>query len=256
MNTTWNKVVIVTGGAQGIGKGIVSHLLEKGARVVIADHDEEAGKECVGEFGYEDRLLFLPTDVGDEESVKECITRTITRFKRIDGLVNNAAIADPGFESIEKASLAKWQKVIRINLTGCFLTVKYSCPHLRRTKGAIVNISSTRAHQSEPNTEAYSASKGGLVALTHSLAISLGPDIRVNCISPGWIEVCDWKKKRIRELPDLREIDHLQHPVGRVGDPVDIASMTGFLLSEEAGFITGQDFIIDGGMTRKMIYAE
>ncbi|MDH4318793.1 MAG: SDR family NAD(P)-dependent oxidoreductase, partial [Desulfobulbaceae bacterium] len=188
LNISKNWVVIVTGGAQGIGKGIVTHLLEKGARVVIADHDEEAGKECLAEWGGEERLLFVPTDVGDEESVKECVMRTISQFQRITGLVNNAGIADPGFRPLEKVSLAQWQQVIQTNLTGCFLTVKSACPHLRRTKGSVVNIASTRALQSEPHTEAYSASKGGLVALTHSLAVSLGPDIRVNCISPGWIE--------------------------------------------------------------------
>jgi hypothetical protein len=117
-------------------------------------------------------------------------------------------------------------------------------------------VASTRAIQSEPDTEAYAAAKGGMVALTHALAVSLGPHVRVNCISPGWIEVSDWRKSSRRAEPKLREIDHIQHPVGRVGDPYDVAGLTAYLLSGEAGFITGQNFVVDGGMTRKMIYRE
>ncbi len=120
----------------------------------------------------------------------------------------------------------------------------------------IVNIASTRAMQSEPHTEAYSATKGGLVALTHALAMSLGPDVRVNCISPGWIAVSEWKKRSQRKAADLRQEDHAQHPAGRVGIPGDVAALVAFLISYEAGFITGQNFVVDGGMTKKMIYVE
>ena len=151
-------------------------------------------------------------------------------------------------------SLAEWNRVLAINLTGTFLCAKYSAPHLAKTKGSIVNIASTRALMSEPDTETYSASKGGVVALTHSLALSLGPDVRVNCISPGWIEVSGWKKRRARRAAKLSEMDHKQHPAGRVGRPEDIASLVAYLISPEAGFITGANFIVDGGMTRKMIY--
>jgi NAD(P)-dependent dehydrogenase (short-subunit alcohol dehydrogenase family) len=133
---------------------------------------------------------------------------------------------------------------------------KHAAPHLRRARGAIVNIASTRALQSEPNTEAYSASKGGLVALTHALAVSLGPDVRVNCVSPGWIDVSARRKRSRRKPEALRPEDRAQHPVGRVGTPEDVAELVAFLLSDAAGFITGQDFIADGGMTRKMIYIE
>jgi hypothetical protein len=119
-----------------------------------------------------------------------------------------------------------------------------------------VNIASTRAFQSEPDTEAYAAAKGGIVSFTHALAMSVGPEIRVNCISPGWIAVSAWKKRSMAKPPDLRPIDHTQHPVGRVGEPGDIAGLVAFLLSGQAGFITGQTFIVDGGMTRKMIYEE
>ena len=251
-----DKIVIVTGGAQGIGKGIARYLLGQGAGVVIADIDREAGRECVSEFKNPKHLFFIRTDVSNEKSVAACIRNTLTKFHKLDALVNNAGIADPGRRPIEETTLADWQRVIRTNLTGCFLTAKHAAPHLRLTRGAIVNVASTRALQSEAHTEAYSASKGGVVALTHALALSLGPDIRVNCISPGWIDVTEWKKKHLRKDSNLRDIDHDQHPAGRVGTPDDIAAMVAYLISKKAAFITGQNFIIDGGMTRKMIYAD
>ncbi|MFQ4145239.1 SDR family oxidoreductase [Chlorogloeopsis sp. ULAP02] len=252
-----NQTIIVTGGAQGIGKCISLSLLECGYQVAIADIDREAGEECLQEFkNFEAALLFVETDVSQENSVRKCIETIVNRFQRIDGLINNAGIAQPDNGLVEDLSLENWHKVIQTNLTGCFLMSKYAIPYLRQSKGAIVNIASTRALQSEKNTEAYSASKGGIVALTHALAMSLGSDIRVNCISPGWIEVSEWQKSRLRTKPQLREIDHHQHPVGRVGKPEDVASMVKYLISDAAGFITGQNFVIDGGMTRKMIYEE
>jgi NAD(P)-dependent dehydrogenase (short-subunit alcohol dehydrogenase family) len=145
---------------------------------------------------------------------------------------------------VEKLSLERWNRRIGVNLTGAFLMAKHAVPHLRRARGAMVNIASTRAIQSEPDTEAYSASKGGLVALTHALAMSLGPAVRVNCVSPGWIS----------HQPIRRRKDHAQHPAGRVGRDPDVAELVAYLLSDAAGFVTGQNFVIDGGMTRKMIY--
>lgn len=251
-----DQVVIVTGGAQGIGRGITAYLLAREALVVIADIDAGAGRECLAELNSPERLLFIETDVTDESSVKSCIAGAVNRFHKLDALVNNAGIADPGRSPIEETSLARWQHIIGTNLTGSFLCAKYAVPYLRRTSGHIINIASTRAIQSEAHTEAYSASKGGLVALTHALAVSLGPAIRVNCISPGWIEVGQWKKKQARRSTVLTAKDHAQHPAGRVGNPHDVAAMVAFLISGEAGFITGQNFIIDGGMTRKMIYEE
>ena len=250
------KVILVTGGAQGIGKGIALHLLEEGQGVVIADVDEEAGLETAESFKNFGDVLYVKADTGNEASVRETVRQAIDHFGRLDGLVNNAGIADPGNTPIEDLTLEDWERVIRTNLTGYYLCAKHCVPHLRPRRGAIVNIASTRALQSEPNTEAYAASKGGVVTLTHALAVSLGPEIRVNCISPGWIVVSDWKKTSNREEPALRPIDHEQHPVGRAGRPEDVAARASFLLSDRSGFITGQNFVVDGGMTRKMIYAE
>ena len=249
-------VVIITGGAQGIGKGIARHLLEKGMQVVIADLDNDAGEETIQEYQDYGTIHFIPTDVTNETSVKNLVAHTVERFGQLNALVNNAGIANPRIGSVEQLALEDWNRVIHTNLTGYFLCTKHTVSHLRKTRGAIVNIASTRAIQSEPNTEAYAASKGGVVALTHALAISLGPEIHVNCISPGWIEVRNWKKYALRQEPELSQRDHQQHPVGRVGKPLDIAAMVAFLISEASGFITGQNFIIDGGMTRKMIYVE
>lgn len=252
-----NKTILVTGGAQGIGKGISEYLANKGGYVVIADIDKEAGENLAGQLRAKNMLaLSISTDVGNEESVKNCISQTIDQCGKLDGLVNNAGIANPGNTAITDLSLATWNEMLRTNLTGSFLMAKYATPYLQKTGGAIVNISSTRALQSEANTEAYSASKGGLVALTHALAISLGNRVRVNSILPGWIDVRAHQKGSPQSIPPLRKEDHQQHPVGRVGMVDDVAALTGFLLSAQAAFITGQKFVIDGGMTKKMMYLD
>lgn len=245
---------IVTGGAQGIGRAAVKRLLEKGVNVVIADADEEAGRETAEEYAHLGNIRFIPCDVSDEAQVRRLIAETMSAFQGIAALVNNAGISR--FKPLDEATLADWNAVIGVNLTGSFLCSKYAAPYLRVAGGAIVNIASTRALMSEANTEAYAASKGGIVALTHALAVSLGPQVRVNCICPGWIEVGEWKKKSVRGTPRHSEQDRLQHPAGRVGVPEDIAALVDYLISQEAGFITGANFVVDGGMTRKMIYAE
>ncbi len=249
------RVMIVTGGAQGIGRGVSAHFLERGWRVVMADIDVEAGAECVADYAeYGDNLLFFGTDVANEGSVIDCIAECVIQFGRIDALVNNAGIADPHGAPVSQLPLSVWNRILSTNLTGCFLMAKHAVPHLRGGGGSIINIASTRAIQSEADTEAYAASKGGIVALTHALAVSLGPMIRVNCISPGWIETGPWKKNENRQEAHLSDEDHRQHPAGRVGRPSDIAALIDYLVSDGAGFVTGQNFIIDGGMTRKMIY--
>jgi NAD(P)-dependent dehydrogenase (short-subunit alcohol dehydrogenase family) len=246
------KVAIVSGGAQGIGKAIVEGLLKKAMRVVIAEIDEEAGEETRREMEELGEVRFIGTDVADEQMVREAVGKTIDCFGRLDLVVNNAGIMIR--KSISELSLDEWNRVISVNLTGAFLLAKHSAPFLRERNGSIVNIASTRALMSEPDTEAYSASKGGLIALTHALAVSLGPDVRANCISPGWIDVNRWKKKAASHELELSRDDHQQHPAGRVGRPEDIAAMVAFLISSDASFITGAHFVVDGGMTRKMIY--
>lgn len=257
MNDNWTgKVAIVTGGAQGIGKAITLRLLQAGVSVMIADQDGEAGEETIAEYRDLGQVKFLQTDVSDEASVQSMTKETIAAFDRLDLLVNNAGIAHPYSDPIEQLSLEQWNRMLSVNLTGAFLCAKYAVPHLRSQGGAIINIASTRATMSEPHTEAYSTTKGGLVALTHALANSLGPEIRVNCISPGWIAVGEWQKRSKRRSVQLSEADHRQHPVGRVGKPEDIADMVLYLASAQAGFMTGVNIAIDGGMTHKMIYLE
>lgn len=241
------KCVIVTGGAQGIGKGICRYLINKGYAVTAVDIDTEALNELLDELK---SIEIVNGDVSNESD----IIKIISHFKdrKLTGLVNNAAIGKN--KKVVDLTREEWDRVLSVNLTGPFLMAKYAYEHLKRNKGAVVNIASTRALMSEPFTEAYSATKGGIVSLTHALAMSFAPDIRVNCISPGWIEVGDYKKKSALEPVQHSEADKAQHPVGRVGVPEDIASMVEYLLSDKSGFITGQNFVIDGGMTKKMIY--
>ncbi len=251
MNGLDNKVVIVTGGAQGIGRGIATRFLEAGSKIVIADADTEALQEIRLEHPV---IHTVQCDVSSEDEVKNLVESALEKFGRIDFVINNAGIGiNKPLESLE---LLDWNRVIGVNLTGAFLMAKHASPHLRSSRGSIVNIASTRAVMSEANTEAYSASKGGLLALTHALAVSLGPDVRVNAVSPGWIETRDRQKKSARSEVHYSDADLAQHPVGRVGTPEDIAAMVMFLCSSEAGFVTGQNFVVDGGMTKKMIYVE
>jgi hypothetical protein len=254
VNALKGRVALITGGAQGIGKAMVRRFLIEGARVALVDVDAEAGEETRKEFGPLGEVVFVPGDVGVEATARRAVKKVVGRFGRLDVLVNNAGmwIRKP----VTELTLKEWNRVLAVNLTGAFLFSRHAAPHVRKCRGAIINIASTRALMSEPNTEAYSASKGGIVALTHALAVSLGPEVRVNCISPGWIEVSAWRKRHRRKQPALSEADHAQHPVGRVGTPEDIASLAAYLVSPEAGFITGANFVADGGMTRKMIYVE
>jgi NAD(P)-dependent dehydrogenase (short-subunit alcohol dehydrogenase family) len=244
------KAAVVTGGAQGIGRATAELLAERGYDVLIADADVEAGREAAAATG----LLFVRCDVASERSVRGCIDRTLGRFGRLDALINNAGIASPETGPVERLALREWNRRLAVNLTGMFLMAKHAARALRRARGVIVNIASTRALQSEPDTEAYAASKGGVVALTHALAVSLGPQVRVNCVSPGWIAVSALKKRAARKPVRLSRADHAQHPAGRVGRPEDVAQLVAFLVSDAAGFVTGQNYLLDGGMTKKMIY--
>jgi NAD(P)-dependent dehydrogenase (short-subunit alcohol dehydrogenase family) len=247
-----DKVFLVTGGGRGIGRAIAKRLVEEGGRVCIVDRDRHAGTDAAGEYG--EAVMFVRGDVARERDVRSAVASCLRWGKRLDGVINNAAIADPHGGPIERLSLAKWQRFVDVNLTSAFLVVKHAVRHLRRTRGAIVNLGSTHALQSQRDTEPYAACKGAIVALSRTLAISLGPAIRVNCISPGWIATDELAPRDQRRPPKLSRADHAQHPVGRVGRPDDIAGLCAWLLSDEAGFVTGQNYVADGGMTAKMIY--
>ena len=230
------RVVLVTGGARGIGAGVAARLARDGWAVVIADRD-------LAQPGHPARCV--QADVAEEGAVAALVEGIRAREGRLDALVSNA-----GFmirKPIRTLTLVEWNAVLATNLTATFLLARAAEDLLRAARGSIVTIASTRAHQSERDTESYSASKGGLLALTHALAVSLGPEVRVNCISPGWIHTRD---------EALRPKDHAQHPAGRVGRPEDVAALVAWLVGPEAGFVTGAEFVTDGGMTRKMIYAE
>ena len=239
-----NKVALVTGAAHGIGRATTRRLLDDGWLVGALDL---AGADLERAFGKQSRrVLAIEGDIAQEATAKHAVTATIERFGQLDGIVSNAGIMIR--KPIRQLALEEWRQVIDVNLTAAFLLAKAAEKPLRQTKGAFVSIASTRAAMSEPDTESYSASKGGLVALTHALAMSLAP-VRVNCVSPGWIAVKDYDR--------LRRKDHAQHPAGRVGRPEDIAEIVAFLLDgERSGFVTGANFTVDGGMTRKMMYVE
>jgi NAD(P)-dependent dehydrogenase (short-subunit alcohol dehydrogenase family) len=236
---------IVTGATRGIGRAITERLLQDGWRACVIDLPG-AGLEQTYRRSHRS-IICIEGDAADEQTARRAVKAVIARFGRLDALVSNAGIMIR--KPLAQLTLAEWHKVLNTNLTAAFLFARAAEKPLRASSGSIVTIASTRALMSEPNTESYSASKGGLVALTHALAISLAPDVRVNSISPGWIAV--------RPQEKLRRKDHLQHPAGRIGQPEDIAEMVAFLVDRErAGFITGANFVVDGGMTRKMIYEE
>jgi NAD(P)-dependent dehydrogenase (short-subunit alcohol dehydrogenase family) len=252
-----SKIVLITGGAQGIGLGMAQAFARAGAITIIADQDLEAGEEAVALLHEQQlSLQFIACDVASEEAVKDLMEQVTRLQGRLDVLVNNAALADPFAGSLQEMDIEAFDRVLAVNLRGPLLCAKYALPLLQKAEHpAILNISSTRAFMSEPDTFAYSASKGGLEALTHALANSLtDPVVRVNAIAPGWIETGLWQKKSERYASQHSMEDKKQHPVGRIGKPEDIAEAALYLCSDKAGFITGQCLIIDGGMTVKMIY--
>jgi NAD(P)-dependent dehydrogenase (short-subunit alcohol dehydrogenase family) len=244
---------LVTGGAQGIGKAIALHLLQAGYAVVILDADTDAGLETHRELSMLGTVEVLHGDVADPACVQAAVERAAGMALGLRAVVSNAGMGIR--KPVEDLTLEEWNRVLAVNLTAAFLLAKYAAAHLRRHLGSMVTVGSSRSVQSEAHFEAYAASKGGLVALTHSLAMSLGPEVRVNCVSPGWIATDFWQAGERRHEPELTAQDHAQHPVGRAGRPEDVAALVRFLLSPEAGFITGAHYLVDGGMTRKMIYA-
>ena len=222
-----DKVVIVTGGAQGIGKCIAEEFRKQGALVEVIDKQEGQG-HFVG-------------DLSNKYAIEEFTKLVIEKYGKVDFIVNNAL---PLMKGIDECSYEEFEYALKVGVTAPFYMVKLLKDHL--AEGAsIVNISSSRDRMSQPQTESYTAAKGGIAALTHALAVSLAGKARVNSISPGWIDT-DYK---VYEGPGA-----YQQPAGRVGNPLDIANMVLFLCSEKAGFITGENICIDGGMTRQMIY--
>ncbi|HEO8419065.1 short-chain dehydrogenase [Mycobacteroides abscessus subsp. abscessus] len=244
-----DKVVIVTGASNGIGRAIATAYLQEGANVVLADIDESQGYQVLEQLVLKEKALFIKTDVRNEAEIIEMVQTTKAKFGKIDILINN--VGKGIFKSFFDLSIDEWDDVLNTNLRSVFLCSREVAKIMREQKngGSIINMSSSRAYMSEPNTESYSASKGGIMAITHALANSLADArITVNSISPGWIETKDYE--------NLREIDHEQHLSKRVGKPEDIARACLFLTNPQNNFITGTNLMVDGGMTVKMIYEE
>ena len=221
-----DKIVVITGGAGGIGKCIAEEFRKEGAQVCVIDC--APGDHYVG-------------DIGDQTTLEDFAKGVIEQYGRVDVLVNNAP---PAFIGIDSCSYQQFRQALDVGVTAPFYLSKLFAPYF--SKGAsIINISSSRDRMSQPQSESYTAAKGGIAALTHALAVSFAGKVRVNSISPGWIDTA----YTVYEGPDA-----IQQPAGRVGNPLDIAHMVLFLASEKAGFITGENICIDGGQTRLMIY--
>ncbi|MBP5392714.1 MAG: SDR family oxidoreductase [Bacteroidaceae bacterium] len=221
-----DKVVVITGGAQGIGRCIAEEFQKAGAVVCVIDKQE--GKHFVG-------------DLADKQTIEQFAKEVIEKHGHVDILVNNAL---PLMKGISDCTYEEFQYALSVGVTAPFYLAKLFAPYF--AEGAtIINISSSRDRMSQPQTESYTAAKGGIAALTHALAVSLAGRVRVNSISPGWIDT----NYTVYEGPDAK-----QQPAGRVGNPLDIANMVLYLCSDKAGFITGENICIDGGMTRQMVY--
>nr|WP_206098506.1 SDR family oxidoreductase [Paenibacillus montanisoli] len=244
-----NQVVMVTGAGSGIGREIAIAYAQHGASLILVDRNAEAiaaTSERIHRLGCEPPVC-RTLDLSDAQAIASCFNELKESVGRLDVLINNAGLGI--WKSVYDLTVEEWDYVVNTNLRGNFLCSREAAKLMRAGGGAIVNIASTRALMSEPNSEAYAASKGGILSLTHALALSLGPDrIRVNAISPGWIETGDYSK--------LRTEDHEQHPSGRVGKPDDIVRACLYLTDPRNDFVTGTNLVVDGGMTRKMIYEE
>lgn len=244
-----NKIVIVTGAGKGIGKSIAQAYAAEGAKLALLDKDAkdlDQTEKQIRDSGAE--VFSQIVDLTQPDAIIKAFDQIKKIFGTIDILINNAGLGRS--KSPYELDIEDWDYVLNTNLRGTFICSREAAKVMRENGGgSIVNMASTRAIMSEPDTEAYAASKGGILALTHAMAISLGKDkIVVNAISPGWIETGDYSA--------LKRSDHQQHPAGRVGQPEDISRACLFLTNPENNFITGTNFVIDGGMTRKMIYEE
>nr|WP_308639481.1 SDR family oxidoreductase [Paenibacillus silvisoli] len=245
-----NSVVMVTGAGRGIGREVALAYAREGARLILVDRNAEwiaEISETIIASGGEPPVC-RTLDLSDAQAIAACFAELKKIVTRLNALINNAGLGV--WKSVYDLSVEEWDYVVNTNLRGTFLCAREAATLMKENGGgSIVNIASTRAIMSEPHSEAYAASKGGILSLTHALALSLGPDrIRVNAISPGWIETGDYAKLRVE--------DHEQHPAGRVGKPDDIARACLYLTDPRNDFVTGTNLVIDGGMTRKMIYEE
>ncbi|WP_462411371.1 glucose 1-dehydrogenase [Neobacillus sp. Marseille-QA0830] len=244
------KVIVVTGAGNGIGRGVAEAFAKNGGKVVIADIDAQAGQQTLERIQVSGgEAVFIKTDVRIEPDIIQLFEETKRNFGTVDVLINNAGKG--GFFPFYELTVEQWEDVINTNLRSVFLCSREAAKLMRENEagGSIVNIASTRALMSEPNSESYAATKGGIVAITHALAATLSEDrITVNAISPGWIHTGDYS--------DLTAADHEQHFSKRVGKPSDIAQACLYLAAPENNFVTGINLVVDGGMTRKMIYDE
>lgn len=242
-----NKVAVITGGAGGIGRCIAESFLAQGAFVAIADTNSIAGEHMAQQHG--EKLLFHHGDIADKNVLDAFIRALTARFAQVDFLINNAMCSKGGI--LSGCDYDDFTYALQLGVTAPY----YLSLGLKDRFGegaAIVNISSSRSGQSQSDTESYSAAKGGIAALTHALSVSLAGTARVNAVAPGWIETAGWHDDD--KPAQHSEADKLQHPVQRVGTPEDIAAMVLFLCSEQAGFVSGQEILVDGGMSKLMIY--
>ena len=243
-----NKICVVTGGANGIGRGITQAFIDEGARVAVMDTDAVSGEKLAQPHG--ERLLFFQGDIADKSTLERFAKDVLDAFGHVDYLINNACISKRGL--LSRCSYEAFNEVLRIGVAApYYLTLLFA--EYFATGASVVNIASTRQTMSEPDTESYTAAKGGISALTHAFAVSLSGKVRVNAVSPGWIDTGAYQHEE-GYTPDYSAADAAQHPAGRVGKPSDIAAMVLYLCSDEAGFIDGQNITVDGGMTRRMIY--
>lgn len=241
-----NKVCVITGGANGIGLCIAREFAKEGSKVAIVDMDRPAGEkalERIKEYG--SKGLFFCGDIAEEATLESFANEVIKTYGKIDYLINNACLSRKGI--ITGCEYDDFNYVLRVGVTAPYMLTKLFMNHFK-AGGAIVNISSTRAVMSQMDTESYTAAKGGISALTHALAVSLAGKVRVNSVSPGWIDV------NAESGENYSAPDRHQHPVHRVGRPLDIARTVMFLCDADNGFITGENITVDGGMTKQMIY--
>ena len=239
-----DKVCIITGGANGIGKALVKSFYDQGASIAFIDKDKEAGERVYHLInGDQEGHYFHPGDISTEEDINAFTDEVVKKYGRVDFLINNACFSNRGL--LSNCSYDDFNEILKVGITApYYLTLRLK--DVFNEGASIVNISSTRAGMSQKDTESYSAAKGGITSLTHAMAMSLAGKVRVNSISPGWIDTSN--------IEEFSLADKLQHPSGRAGTPEDIARVVIFLCDEKSDFINGENITIDGGMSKRMIY--